>query len=195
MITSYKEQLDTAEWMIDEIVNRKTAAILLSSKAGNGKTFVLGHFLTKSLPSLREKLNEFSIAPACLILTKDNVVPQTKDVLFNEFKLPEEDIQILNYEFLRSGEGLLQYVKAEPITRRDIFGNEREVRIDYKWKPGCIPPLIIADEFQTIVNPAAIITQIIASYRMINDTHFIGLSATPCSRPYDLMIPFLNYNY
>src|SRR5690242_10570908 len=98
MITLYPFQQRAAD-KLAPIIHQGNSALLIGA-TGIGKTYVLGDVL--------KRLFDINYFAGCdspfpvFFITKSSVVPQTREVLFGEYKLPTDKLYITNYDQLRA---------------------------------------------------------------------------------------------
>lgn len=189
-VTYFAQHNTCALNIIQQLRYNGEMSFVMSSVAGNGKTFAVCAAVYEMLPWLKEQAGEFSFVPPVLWLTKKNAVLQTEHVSHNLFGIPREDLLVVNYEELRSASGIKEYLKWEIQT---VEGADQEV---ISWRPGRAPALLVCDESHTVGNPKAKITRVLAAYVMSSPKPRLLLtSATTATRGCELMLACLRYEY
>jgi len=174
--------------IIQQFQHNKEMSFVMSSVAGNGKTFAVSAAIHEMLPWLRSTLSEFHMTVPVMWLTKDNAVLQTQYVAGEMFGIKREDLLVVNYENLRSASGIKEYLKWEI---QSVEGIETEV---ISWRPGRQPALLVCDESHTVGNPNAKITKVLAAYVMTTKhPRLLMTSATVATRATELMLAMLKY--
>ncbi len=174
--------------IIQQFQHNKEMSFVMSSVAGNGKTFAVSAAIHEMLPWLRSTLSEFHMTVPVMWLTKDNAVLQTQYVASEMFGIKREDLLVVNYENLRSASGIKEYLKWEI---QSVDGTETEV---ISWRPGRQPALLVCDESHTVGNPNAKITKVLAAYVMTTrHPRLLMTSATVATRATELMLAMLKY--
>ncbi len=174
--------------IIQQFQHNKEMSFVMSSVAGNGKTFAVSAAIHEMLPWLRSTLSEFHMTVPVMWLTKDNAVLQTQYVASEMFGIKREDLLVVNYENLRSASGIKEYLKWEI---QSVEGTETEV---ISWRPGRQPALLVCDESHTVGNPNAKITKVLAAYVMTTrHPRLLMTSATVATRATELMLAMLKY--
>lgn len=150
---------------------------LLLSGTGTGKTFMVAG--TVAYLKYIGFADDKTFGPIeYLYVTRASIVEQTKRVFAKSFKLRQEDgVEVLNIEQLRSRGGELWLTPETQVL------NGEEV-INWKWRRGLWPVVILLDECQSVKNDGTTQSQIIQNFADIksNDTHMIFVSATPFTR-------------
>jgi len=174
--------------IVQQFQHNKEMSFVMSSVAGNGKTFAVSAAIHEMLPWLRSTLSEFHMTVPVMWLTKDNAVLQTQYVAGEMFGIKREDLLVVNYENLRSASGIREYLKWEI---QSVEGIETEV---ISWRPGRQPALLVCDESHTVGNPNAKITKVLAAYVMTTKhPRLLMTSATAATRATELMLAMLKY--
>jgi hypothetical protein len=174
--------------IIQQFQHNNEMSFVMSSVAGNGKTFAVSAAIHEMLPWLKSTLSEFHMTVPVMWLTKDNAVLQTRYVAEELFGIKREDLLVVNYENLRSSAGIKEYLKWEV---QSLEGIETEV---ISWRPGRQPALLVCDESHTVGNPNAKITKVLAAYVMTTrKPRLLLTSATVATRATELMLAMLKY--
>ena len=189
-VSYYAQHNTCALNIIQQLQHNGEHSFVMSSVAGNGKTFAVCAAIHTMLPWLKEQAGEFSFVPPVLWLTKKNAVRQTEHVAYELFGIEREDLLVVNYEELRSTAGIKEYLKWDIQT---VEGQDTEV---ISWRPGRAPAMLVCDESHTVGNPKAKITRVLAAYVMTAPKPRLLLtSATTATRGFELMLACLRYEY
>jgi hypothetical protein len=171
----YWFQKKTAQEMYSAIMKGARGQLLLAP-VGVGKTFMYGALLAKLREEkFHQKIGCMSPWPY-LIVTKANIVEQTKRVLENHFGMKHpRDVMVINIDQLRSKFGELFVDEVEEV--KDGI----EVTT-WKWRDLIYPGVIVWDECQILKNSGSTQHKIAASYNELANTYQIFSSATPFTR-------------
>lgn len=141
-------QQKTVDWfwwnLFDPQNPLKIKAALLDSAVGTGKTFMLCQIIADAWAENWFEGKTFSPTPV-MVVTAASVVPQFQRVAKNIFNLQSEHTTVINYEMLRSSWGE-NYLLEETIVRNG------EAHIEWKWKMGMNPAIIVWDENHKLKN-------------------------------------------
>lgn len=178
--TLYPFQVSSSRELKFGLLNRKSPAQLLLSGTGTGKTFILAEVIRAALADESFWAN-FKGPFKVFYITKASVVTQTLRVL-NDFGI-RDDIFVTNYDQLRSQLGSI-FITTDTVVKLG------EAQIEFNWKPGLAPRLIIWDECQALKNADTHQTDIAQAYSKLNINaagklqpfYQIFASATPFTR-------------
>lgn len=155
------------------ILHSRKSALLIGA-AGIGKTYIVGDIIQR-LFHTNHFIDCKSPFPV-IYLTKSSVVPQTREVLFGEFKLPVDKIFITNYDQMRSTLGSIWVGWQEQYS-----ANLQDKWLAPVWNPDYKPQLIVADECQALMNEGTQQSEIMIEYPKIGGQVLMA-SATPFAR-------------
>jgi len=142
-IRSFGFQVRKTRELLHKLYIKKHRATMLLSGTGTGKTFMLGALIAAAIR--RGEFASYAGLFPVLYITKASVVDQTKDVLFDMFKISPSNVMITNIEQLRSNIGRI-FLKDETVITQ---GQEY---ILYKWHKASLPQLVIWDEAHILKN-------------------------------------------
>jgi hypothetical protein len=168
------------------ITQQKKDGILIRANTGDGKTFFAGQLIRWILDS--GILEEHSFSPwKILYVTGASIVGQTTQDLTEEFGIDcVSEVQVANYESLRSSFGLDRYLERKIIVEQ---GEEHEV---WEWRKMIHPCLVIWDECHKLKNEGSIQSKIAQACNNLDYVHpftknkariiQVFMSASPFSR-------------
>ena len=142
-IRSFGFQVRKTRELLQKLYIKNHRATMLLSGTGTGKTFMLGALIAAAIR--RGEFATYAGLFPVLYITKASVVDQTKDVLFDMFKISPSNVMITNIEQLRSNIGRI-FLKDETVVTQ---GQEY---ILYKWHKASLPQLVIWDEAHILKN-------------------------------------------
>ena len=140
---SFGFQVRKTRELLQKLYIKNHRATMLLSGTGTGKTFMLGALIAAAIR--RGEFATYAGLFPVLYITKASVVDQTKDVLFDMFKISPSNVMITNIEQLRSNIGRI-FLKDETVVTQ---GQEY---ILYKWHKASLPQLVIWDEAHILKN-------------------------------------------
>lgn len=156
------------------VENRR--AVLLQAGVGVGKTFIYGKVLKELWTRNWFSGRTFSPWPV-LIITKARVITQTERVMKKMFGLEDKQFKVINYDLLRSMEGLQTFIKMEVKHQQGIPYKH------FSWVPGINPLVVVIDECQSAKNEQSQQSKIVrALNELVGDIRIIFSSATAFTR-------------
>lgn len=179
-------QLDCALEIYNHLVKHDQWAALIRANTGDGKTFAAGQIARWFLDS--GILEEHSFSPwKILYVTGASITGQTVDDLTEEFGIDcISEVQVINYEALRSSFGLERYLEKKIIVEQ---GEEHEV---WEWRKMIHPCLVIWDECHKLKNEDSIQSKVAQACNNLDYVHpftkkkariiQLFMSASPFSR-------------
>lgn len=172
MITLYPFQQSSSQKLLDLVKQNKSA--LLIGATGTGKTFIAGEVLSElfSTGYFAKSTKPFPV----FYLTKSSIIPQTQEVLFQDYKLPADKIFVVNYDQLRATLGGLFLTWQERYSR-DLT----DKWLEPIWRKETMPDFIFCDECQALKNEDSLQSKILLEY-VKQGGQVIAASATPFTR-------------
>lgn len=155
MITLYPFQQQAVKDLTPLVENNLSS--LLIGATGVGKTYIMAQLLELLFKkeNIKNSLKPFPV----FYLTKSSIIPQTREVLFGEYKLPSDRIFITNYDQMRATIGGLFISWEERYSK-----NLTDKWLEPIWRQQFMPEVIIADECQALKNFDSLQTKIMLRY-------------------------------